>query len=214
MNGNELSRAALGRMPLYLRYLRGLPPESETISATAISKELGLGEVQVRKDLGAVCGAGKPKLGYPVGELTGSIERALSGGNGKAVLIGAGRLGQALMDYRGFSDYGLRIIAAFDSNPPDAVTLPGGTPVLPLDTLDGFCRREHPTVGIITVPEQSAQEALNRLCDCGIRAVWCFTQRRLYMPAGVTVRYENMALSLAHLMRTAKHQTEQLKEEE
>ncbi|MDO5576447.1 MAG: winged-helix domain-containing protein, partial [Fibrobacter sp.] len=64
MKKSEVSKAALGRIPMYLRYLKSLPKDTGNISATAIAKNLGFGDVQVRKDLGAVCGSGKPKVGY------------------------------------------------------------------------------------------------------------------------------------------------------
>ena len=106
-------KATLGRLPAYLGYLKQL--ESETVSATSISRALGFGEVQVRKDLGAVSGEGRPRVGYVTSELISSIEHCLGSGNiKKAVLVGAGKLGRALLDYSGFSEYGIEIAAAFD----------------------------------------------------------------------------------------------------
>ena len=65
-----VSKATLGRLPLYLNFLRKMSPvKVPYISATTISKELNLGEVQVRKDLAAVSGEGKPRLGYATEEL-------------------------------------------------------------------------------------------------------------------------------------------------
>ena len=98
MEHKEISRATLGRLPIYLDYLKTLPGAVTHISATAIAKALHLGEVQVRKDLGAVSGAGRPKVGYSVAELTGCLQRLLSEGSGSAVIVGAGRLGRALLD--------------------------------------------------------------------------------------------------------------------
>ena len=110
----KISRATLGRAPAYLKFLRGIEDSTANISATTIAKELELGEVQVRKDLRALCGSGKPKTGYKVGELTASLASCLSEKDGGTVIIGAGKLGRALLDYAGFADYGLNILAAFD----------------------------------------------------------------------------------------------------
>ena len=74
----KISRATLGRAPAYLKFLRGIEDSTANISATTIAKELELGEVQVRKDLRALCGSGKPKTGYKVGELTASLASCLS----------------------------------------------------------------------------------------------------------------------------------------
>ena len=68
-----ISKATLSRIPGYLKHLKGLPVSVTEISATALAKQLSLGEVQVRKDLRALCGSGKPKTGYKVGELTASL---------------------------------------------------------------------------------------------------------------------------------------------
>ena len=118
MNGCSISKATLGRLPGYLQYLKSLPEaRGATISATVIAKELSLGDVQVRKDLAAVSGAGKPKVGYVRAKLIRDIECHL--GNERvthAVLVGAGKLGRALLDYDGFEEFGVRIVAGFDNN--------------------------------------------------------------------------------------------------
>ena len=114
MKKPEISRPTLGRIPLYLKYLRSLPPNTESISATAIAAGLGLGDVQVRKDLGILCGSGKPKTGYVRLELIESLESYLECKNGGAVIVGGGQLGKALLDYRGFETFGISVLAAFD----------------------------------------------------------------------------------------------------
>ena len=118
MEKSSVSKATLGRLPQYLDFLRSLPPNKvPRISATSIAKSLSLGEVQVRKDLAAVSGDGKPKLGHSTEELIDKIEECL--GYNKltpAVLVGAGKLGMALLQFDEFEKYGVKIAAAFDSN--------------------------------------------------------------------------------------------------
>ena len=110
---STLSKATLGRLPLYLQFVRGM--NADKVSAAQIARGLGLGEVQVRKDLASVCAAGLPKVGYPVAVLRRDMEKALGVGVPvSTVIVGAGRLGTALMEYDGFPEYGLKIIAAFD----------------------------------------------------------------------------------------------------
>ena len=118
MKQTEISRATMGRLPGYLNYLRSLSKETRFISSTAIAKELELGEVQVRKDLSAVCGAGKPKVGYDVSALAESLETTLgTHSKGEAIIVGAGKLGLALLGFGGFSEYGIKISRAFDNDP-------------------------------------------------------------------------------------------------
>ena len=196
----EVSRATMGRLPVYLKYLKNTDPSTENISATALAKELGLGEVQVRKDLGAVSGAGRPKTGYRIAELIEVLENFLGHNeNGNVVIVGAGKLGRALLDYGGFRDYGLDIMAAFDKavNAPETSNL--GKPVYSMDKLDDFCRENNIRIGVIAVPARSAQEVCDRFLKNGIRAIWCFAPCTLTVPDGFPVQYENMALSLAYL---------------
>ena len=203
-----LSRATISRLPDYLAYLRELGGGAKTISASAIAKGLSLGDVQVRKDLAAVCGNGKPKTGYSVTCLLTAIENAL-GVNAKseAVIVGAGKLGMALLAFPGFSDFGLTVQCAFDTN-PDVLS----PRVLPMARLPDYCTQHKVGIGIVTVPPESAQEATDALVACGVKAIWCFASRKLSVPPGIIVQYENLALSLAHVKSKA-HPMERTEEQ-
>lgn len=196
----EVSRATMGRIPVYLKYLKNTDHDAENISATALAKELGLGEVQVRKDLGAVSGAGRPKTGYNIGELITALEGFLgSDENSNVVIAGAGKLGRALLDYSGFREYGLEIIAAFDITVTNEEKSNSGKPIYSMDKFDNFCRDNSVKIGIITVPAPNAQQVCDRFIQNGIQAIWCFAPCILSVPPNVPVQYENMALSLAYL---------------
>ncbi|HCD90251.1 MAG TPA: redox-sensing transcriptional repressor Rex [Ruminococcaceae bacterium] len=202
MKTTDVSRAALGRIPVYLKFLESLPQDVETVSATTIAKALGFGEVQVRKDLGAICGSGKPRIGYTVADLKESLESFIDSRNGKTVIVGAGKLGRALLDYGGFSDYGLDILAAFDTDVPQNNA--SGKPILPIDGLHDFCKENNVSIGVIAVPAKAAQEVCDKLCQSGIKAIMSFAPCKLTAPEGVAIQYENMALSLAHLKTQIK----------
>lgn len=196
----EVSRATLGRIPIYLKYLKSIEDESKNISATAIARELGLGEVQVRKDLGTVSGVGRPKTGYKVSELIYSLEKFLGADKTEnVVIVGAGKLGKALLGYKGFEDYGLHIIAAFDKIIKSPVTENGEKTIYPMDNFPLFCKQNNVKIGIITVPAESAQEICDLFVKNGIKAIWNFAPCSLSVPEGINIQYENMALSLAYL---------------
>ena len=203
MNQPPASRATMGRLPLYLRYLQSIQDHSENTSAAALSRALGLGEVQVRKDLSAVSGAGRPKIGYNTAELIDAIAAYLTWdtADGVVILIGAGKLGRALLDYGGFGDYGLDIDAAFDIAVPELIHSHSGKPIHPMADLDAYCALHPPVIGIITVPANAAQEVCDRLLTNGVRAIWCFAPCTLTVPEDIPVQYENMALSLAYLRK-------------
>lgn len=200
MDKCSVSKATLGRLPNYLEYLRNLPPDTVPyISATAIAKHLGLGEVQVRKDLAAVSGAGKPKLGYVTAELVEKLENCLGCNRlTSAVLVGAGKLGRALLQYDEFEKYGVKISAAFDSN-ERVISLGSKTEILPMNQFEYFCKTKNIKLGIITVGEGSAQAVCDQMVKSGITAIWNFAPCKLKVPIGVLLQNENLALSLAHL---------------
>lgn len=196
-----LTRATLGRLPAYLAYAKDLQQGGGThTSATAIARALGLGEVQVRKDLSAISGAGKPKTGYQLEELIASMEERLGYHNkNSAILLGAGKLGRALLDYDGFEAYGLTLLAAFDSDPDQCGATDNGKPIYPLDRMEAYIQEHQVSIGILTVPPAAAQAALDQLVQCGVKAIWSFTARPLRIPEGVWYQQENLALSLACL---------------
>ena len=206
MNGNSIPKATLGRIPTYIQYLKSLPEESgDTISATKIARGLSLGEVQVRKDLALISGCGKPKVGYERAKLIQDIERHLGyDGLTNAVLIGAGKLGRALLDYDGFEEFGIRILSGFDCDERVIQTGPKTRTILSVKELENYCAEHDVRIGIITVGLGSAQEVCNRLVACGIKAIWNFAPCPLTVPADVLLKQENLALSLAHLNSQTK----------
>ena len=200
MERKEISKAVLKRLPGYLSYLKSLPEGTATyISATTLANALGMGEVQVRKDLAMVSDGGRPKVGYLRENLIEDISQFLGYDNTTdAILIGAGKLGQALLGYNGFEAYGLNILAAFDAAPA-AERTDEGKPIYHIGKLESFCRSHNVLMGIITVPAEHAQQVCDKLIAAGIKAIWNFAPIHLDVPANILVQNENMATSLAVL---------------
>lgn len=200
MESKKISKSVLKRLPGYLSYLKSLPETaSPYISATALANALGMGEVQVRKDLAQVSDGGRPKIGYLRESLMEDISQFLGYDNTTdAILVGAGKLGQALLGYSGFNAYGLNILAAFDVAAAEDQTVEGKQ-ILPMEDLESFCRAHKVLMGIITVPAEYAQSVCDQMIRCGIKAVWNFAPKHLDVPAGILVQNENMATSLAVL---------------
>ena len=210
MERKEISKSVLKRLPGYLSYLKSSPEgEAMYISATALANALGMGEVQVRKDLAMVSDGGRPKVGYLRTRLIEDISQFLGYDNTTdAILVGAGKLGQALMGYKGFDAYGLNILAAFDVAPSAEATEEGKL-IYPMDRLESYCRENSVLMGIITVPAPYAQQVCDKLIQCGIKAIWNFAPTHLDVPANILVQNENMATSLAVL---SMHLQAQIKE--
>ncbi len=210
MQHKEVSKSVLKRLPVYLAYLKNIPDDGAAyISATALANALGMGEVQVRKDLAMVSDGGRPKIGYLRESLIEDISQFLGYDNTTdAILVGAGKLGQALLGYSGFDAYGLNILAAFDSAPVADKT-EDGKPILAMDQMESFCRDNKILMGIITVPATYAQQVCDQMIACGIKAIWTFAPVHLEVPENILVQNENMATSLAVL---SMHLQAQIKE--
>ncbi len=200
----NVSKATIGRLPAYHRYLKERQAAGEmTISSTAIAEDLHLNAVQVRKDLAVISSvAGKPKLGFEVEDLIEDINKFLGYDNvTDAVLVGAGGLGSALVGYDGFRNYGLNIVAAFDTDPMLIDTVIGGIKVFDAQELSKLVRRLNVLIGIIAVPRGAAQKVADELVEGGVRAIWNFAPVHLSLPTNIAVKNEDMAASLAILSK-------------
>ncbi len=198
-----ISRQALLRLPDYLNYLKTLQKQGVTsVSAPKIAAALELNEVQVRKDIAFVSScAGKPKTGFDTDLLVRDLESFLGYDNvNEAILVGAGLLGRSLLQYKGFADYGIHLVAAFDCDPELSKLRFGGEQrVFPMEKLENLCQRMRIHIGIICVPEEAAQAVCDRLVACGIRAIWNFALTHITVPDGILLQNENIASSLAVL---------------
>ncbi len=200
MKNTEIKKAMLGRIPLYLEYLATTPSEEENVSSAEIARGLGLGEVQVRKDLGALSGRGRPKIGYNKEDLKKNLKGYIESDCGShVILVGAGKLGKAILGYGGFGKFGLAISAAFDSDADKTGFTESGKKIFPIEKLPEYCKKHDVKIGIITVPVGAAQRVCDLLVDSGVKVIWNFAPIKLKVGDGVTVQQEDMALSLAYL---------------
>ena len=220
MQANDLrvlSVQGIKRLPYYLKFLKELQASGTLyVPAAAIADSLNVYEVQVRKDLAAVSSQpGKPRVGFSVDGLIADIEHFLGYDNANvAALVGVGHLGQALMSYGGFADYGLDIAAAFDQKSDLVGHCIHGCEVYPMERVAEICRAKHIPIGIITTPAEQAQAVCDQLVAADIKAVWNFAHVHLHVPEGVLVQNEDMAVSFALLSnRLAQSLQAQDKEE-
>ncbi len=199
--------ACVKRLPAYLQLLRVLQAEGrEYVSGTVLASTHRLEPVIVRKDLAVTGVVGTPRRGFPVGELIQAIERFLGWQHQtKAVLVGVGNLGAALLGYRGFENYGLRITGAFDRDPAKVGKWIQGRKVQPLSRLPAFVKRDDIRLGVLTVTAEAAQETADLMIQAGIRGIWNFTPVNLKLPEGVVSQKEDLAEGLALLSRRLLH---------
>lgn len=197
----RIADSTVRRLSAYLRFLedfenRGLL----TISSDELAKRGGTTSAQVRKDLSFFGSFGKRGLGYSVPELAGRLREILGlGKEWRVVIIGAGKIGAALAQYRGFRQRGFTILAAYDNNPDKIGRTLEGIAVRDIALLEQDIQREHPDIVVLTVPGEEAQVVLDRVVRAGVKAILNFAPAQLQVPADVAVKTVNMAMELEGL---------------
>ncbi|TVQ39368.1 MAG: redox-sensing transcriptional repressor Rex [Spirochaetaceae bacterium] len=195
------SQPTIKRLPSYLHVIENAQQEGkEFISGTVIAEELGLEPIQVRKDLAVTGIVGKPRIGFPVDNLIKAIYRFLRWDqDNRAIVVGAGNLGTALMGYREFNRRGLRIVAAFDPDKRKIGKQFHDTEVFALGQMAAKLKQLNAAIAILTVPSSHAQAVADLLVKCGIRAIWNFTNVKIRVPDTVTVQKEDLSSGYAVL---------------
>jgi redox-sensing transcriptional repressor len=188
-------------MPSYLRILKDLvATDQKTVSATLLAKALGFEPIVVRKDFDPLPVTGKSGVGYDVHELIKAIEDHLGWNNiTDAFLVGTGNLGSALLGYRGFEQYGVKIVLAFDVDPAKTHQTINDVHVLPIDEFSAMAERMKVQIGILAVPAEFAQAIADKMIQAGICGIWNFAPVKLTVPENVVVQNEDLAEGLAVL---------------
>ena len=188
--------AVIRRMPRYFRYVDELYQNGTArISSGALAAKMGLTASQVRQDFNCFGGFGQQGYGYNVENLRASILEILKLDNShKAVLLGAGNLGRALMTNFNFAQSGFALTAAFDIKPELEGAQVAGVPVMAMSRLERYVAEENPDIAILTLPRHAAKEAADNLCRWGIRGIWNFTGVDLHLD-GVAIPVENVHFS-------------------
>ena len=189
------------RMPAYLQLLRVLQADGqEHVSGTVLASVHNLEPVIVRKDLAMTGAVGTPRIGFRITELITTIEQFLGWDNQtKAVLVGVGSLGTALLGYQGFQNFGFRFVGAFDRNPKVIGKWVHGRKVQAMEQLIPFVRRGEILLGVLTVPAESAQANAELMVRGGLKGIWNFTPAKLQLPDTVVTQKEDLAEGLAVL---------------
>jgi redox-sensing transcriptional repressor len=197
----EIPEASLRRLPVYYRSLQGmLAAGVSQVSCADLARVLGLDPTQVRKDIEMTGIVGKPRVGYPLGDLLRWIENFLGWNRPKeAVLAGAGSLGSALLGYDKFRRHGMQIVAAFDTDPEKIGQRIHGREVQPLMFLPDFVRQHKTQVGVVATPAAVAQSVTDLMVSGGIRAIWNFAPAHIHVPPQVILQNEDLYHSLASL---------------
>jgi redox-sensing transcriptional repressor len=197
----RIADSTVRRLSMYLRYLEDLDTRGqETASSDELAHLCGTTPAQVRKDLSFFGSFGKRGLGYPVHELTAHLREILGlEREWKVVIIGAGKIGAALANYRGFRQRGFRIVGVYD-NDPKKVGQPWGEAIVhDMADLVQDIRREEAPIAVLAIPSEDAQDVVDHLVGAGIRAILNFAPAQITVPPHVSLKSVNMAMELEGL---------------
>ncbi|MFE5706031.1 MULTISPECIES: redox-sensing transcriptional repressor Rex [Rhodococcus] len=206
----DIPQATVTRLATYLRVL-GVLTERGTIivSSEELAAASGVGSAKLRKDLSFLGPNGVRGVGYDVTRLRARIERALGLDRGhKVVLVGVGNLGQALAGYGGFGRRGFSMVGLFDSDPARVGAPVGDLTVRHVDELEQACAELEATIGVISTPDEAAQEVADRLVRAGLRCILSFSPTSLDVPDHVEMRRVDLAVEMQVLSFNSARNTE------
>jgi redox-sensing transcriptional repressor len=197
----KIAESTVRRLSLYLRFLEEFEEQgADTVSSEALASRGGTTSAQVRKDLSFFGSFGKRGLGYRVPELKTKLRDILGlDRRYRVVVIGAGKIGSALVQYGGFGDRGFDLVSIYDNDPAKIGRTWDGLPVRDIAQLEKDLRQEPADIGAVVTPAEAAQAVADRLVSCGISAILNFAPVQLQVPEHVTVKTVNLVLELEAL---------------
>ncbi|HVH68574.1 MAG TPA: redox-sensing transcriptional repressor Rex [Gemmatimonadales bacterium] len=197
----KISESTVRRLSLYLRFLEQFAAQGQaTISSAELARRGGTTSAQVRKDLSFFGSFGKRGLGYSVPELAAKIRDILGlRRTYRVVLVGAGRIGSALVQYPGFRQRGFQVSAIYDKDAKKIGSGWNGLVVRDVRQMESDLAREPTDIAIVVTPAEAAQDVADRLVRAGVKAILNFAPLQLVVPPDVMVRSVNMALELETL---------------
>ncbi len=212
----HVSDAVIRRLPGYYRHLRELEAEGVTqISSQELGERMHLTPSQIRQDINCFGGFGRQGFGYRVTDLKDHIGEILGlHEQHRVVILGAGSIGSAVARYPTFYREGFQTIALFDVAAEKVGTTIRDVPVYDRSELEGFLKREKVDIVVLAVPVEVAQQSLNQLYDCGVRAVWNFAPTDLSHPEDMLVVNVHLSDSLQVLSYRMAHRNQEKQSEQ
>ena len=198
----SVSMAVIKRLPKYHRYLKELlRNDVDRISSKELGEKIGFTASQIRQDLNNFGDFGQQGYGYNVKELYKQISLILGlDKDYKAIIIGAGNIGQAIANYGRFSELGLSTDSIFDANPKLIGMRIRDVEIKDIDTLEDYLNNNFVDIGIICVPRINAQKVCDLLVKGGVKAIWNFAPVDLAVPKDITVENVHLSESLLTLV--------------
>ena len=197
----EISQAVIGRLPRYFRYLGELKDEGiERVSSQELSDIMSVTASQIRQDLNNFGGFGQQGYGYNVGYLYEEIGKILGlDKEHNLIIIGAGHLGQALVNYMNFERRGFIFRGIFDNNSSICGKQIRNITVRPMHEMEQFVRDNDIDIAVLTIPKTGAVAVAEQLVSYGIKGIWNFAHVDLRVPKEIKVENVHLSESLMKL---------------
>jgi redox-sensing transcriptional repressor len=201
MTENQIPDVVISRLPIYLLKLNQLLRDGQkVVSSAQLAEMVGIPATQIRKDLSWFGAFGKQGLGYDVIHLLDQLKTILNLDRiWQMVVVGAGNLGKAVVEYDGFRNKGIEICAVFDNEPELVGTQVGHLIVQDVADLDSFIQEHEINVAALTVPASAAPVVAEKLVKAGIKAILNYAPVTLRLPKEVEVSYVDPVLSLQRM---------------
>jgi len=198
--------ATVARLPIYLRSLLELSPQTLTVSSEQLAESAGVNAAKVRKDLSYLGSYGTRGVGYDVEYLLDNMRRALGmTQDWPVVIVGIGNLGAALANYGGFGSRGYPVAALVDADPSVVGRRYGDLVVRAASELDDVVAEEGIAIGVITTPAGAAQGVADALVAAGVRSILNFAPTVITVPDGVSLRKVDLAVEMQILSFYQQH---------
>lgn len=197
----KISNAVIKRLPRYYRYLGELMENHvERISSMELSSKMKVTASQIRQDLNHFGGFGQQGYGYNVAYLYEEIGKILGiDRTHNMIIIGAGNLGQAIINYGDFAKRGFLIRGIFDNNPKLCGKTIQNVPVRMLDEAEAFIRENNIEIAALTLPKAAAKDVAKMVSQAGVKAIWNFAHTDLNLSEDVLVENVHLSESLMRL---------------
>jgi len=196
--GKKIPKATIIRLPIYLHYLTELAQKGISVVPSHDLAELAGGNgPQLRKDLSYLGEFGTRGVGYNVGRLAHHISKFMGLNKEQSVaIIGVGKLGMALINYKGFAEKGFKICAGFDNNSQMIGKKVDDLVIYDVRDLGKIIKEKDIEICIITVPASEAQSIADKLISCGIKAILNFAPIFLKVPDDVVACQIDLSIEL------------------
>ncbi len=185
-----IPEASVKRLILYKRCLERMNDEGiKTVLSDDIGNKCGINSSVIRKDFSYFGDFGTRGKGYEVSTLINGLDKFIFLKTPiKLILVGAGKLGQAIINH---SDENCRVKfeAAFDMDPKKIGTKIRDTSIYSPDDMKEYIKKNKVKIAVVAIPCTDAREVINTLVESGIKSILSLALVPVKVPDDVEISF-------------------------